>query len=34
MRGTFFFVLVFFGTFVVAWVANWFFLSRLWSIGM
>ncbi len=34
MRGTFFFVLLFMAVFVVAWAANWFFLSRLWSIGL
>jgi cytochrome c oxidase subunit 1 len=34
MRGTFFFVLIFLAVFVVAWAANWFFLSRLWSIGI
>jgi len=34
MRGTFFFTLVFLAVFVIAWAANWFFLSRLWSIGL
>jgi cytochrome c oxidase subunit 1 len=34
MRGTFFFVLVFLAVFVVSYVANWWFLSELWSVGL
>jgi len=34
MRGTFFFVLVFMAVFVVSYVANWWFLSELWSVGL
>ncbi len=34
MRGTFFFVLVFMVVFVLSYVANWWFLSELWSVGL
>jgi len=33
MRGTFVFVLIFFGTFVVLYALNWFLLSQVWQIG-
>ncbi|MFB6108426.1 MAG: cbb3-type cytochrome c oxidase subunit I [Haloplanus sp.] len=33
MRGTFIFVLVFFGTFVALYALNWFLLSQVWQIG-
>ncbi|MFB6164700.1 MAG: cbb3-type cytochrome c oxidase subunit I [Haloarculaceae archaeon] len=33
MRGTFIFVLLFFGTFVVLYALNWFLLSQVWQIS-
>jgi cytochrome c oxidase subunit 1 len=33
MRGTFVITLIFLGAFVAIYIANWYFLSRLWSIG-
>ncbi|WP_247731433.1 cytochrome c oxidase subunit I [Halovivax limisalsi] len=34
MRGTFVIVLIFFVMFVVAYAANWYLLSELWSVGL
>ncbi|MDZ7688316.1 MAG: cbb3-type cytochrome c oxidase subunit I [Halobacteriales archaeon] len=33
MRGTFVITLIFLGAFVAVYIANWYFLTRLWSIG-
>lgn len=33
MRGTFVITLIFMGVFVLAYIANWYLLSQLWSIG-
>ncbi len=33
MRGTFMFTLIFLAVFVIAYILNWYLLSRLWEIG-
>jgi cytochrome c oxidase subunit 1 len=33
MRGTFVITLIFLGAFIVVYIANWYLLSQLWSIG-
>jgi cytochrome c oxidase subunit 1 len=33
MRGTFVITLIFLAAFLAVYIANWYFLSRLWEIG-